>query len=104
MSDPFYFSRRHQDFYNREAIPLKKIFYIMMAVSLAAPHSLVFSAGVSGELARDVEEVYVAGDAATAQSLANSEAASVGTVLAAQIEHRPALRPAELLETIPGMV
>ena len=83
---------------------MKKIFYIMMAVSLAAPHSLVFAAGVSGELVRDVEEVYVAGDAATAQSLANSEAASVGTVLAAQIEHRPALRPAELLETIPGMV
>lgn len=97
-----FISRRHQDFYNREAIPLKKLFCIVTAVGLTAASSCLFAAGVSGELARDIEEVYVGGDATPV--LANSEAASVGTVLAAQIAHRPALRPAELLETIPGMV
>jgi len=60
--------------------------------------------GVSERSAGQLEEVQVTGSALANTGLADAEAASVGTVLAAQIAHRPALRPAELLETIPGMV
>jgi hypothetical protein len=59
---------------------------------------------VSERSAGQLEEVQVTGSALASTGLADAEAASVGTVLAAQIAHRPALRPAELLETIPGMV
>lgn len=59
-----------------------------------------FSAGVAGV----VEEVRVNGDRIESVLAGEAEAASVGTVLPQQIEHRPILRPAEILETIPGMV
>lgn len=58
------------------------------------------AAGISGE----IEQVFVSANQLKDSLQSNTEAASVGTVLAAQIEHRPMLRPAELLETIPGMV
>ena len=58
------------------------------------------AAGVSGE----IEQVFVSANTVKDSLQGNAEAASVGTVLAEQIEHRPMLRPAEVLETIPGMV
>ena len=60
----------------------------------------VFSAGVVGV----VEEVRVNGTVVENVLAGEAEAASVGTVLSHQIEHRPISRPAEILETIPGMV
>jgi outer membrane receptor protein involved in Fe transport len=60
----------------------------------------VFAAGVSGV----VEELLVTSDGLQDSLQGEAEAASVGTVLSEQIQFRPILRPAELLETIPGMV
>ena len=59
-----------------------------------------YAAGVAGEL----EEVRITGKQGQYGLQGEAEAASVGTVLSDQIKHRPLLRPAELLETIPGMV
>ncbi len=58
------------------------------------------SAGVSGL----VEEIVVKGAQIEQSNTEVTEAASVGTVYAHQLEHRPILRPAEVLETVPGMV
>jgi len=70
----------------------------------ACPAYAAGLSGVSERSAGQLEEVQVTGSSLANRGLADAEAASVGTVLAAQIAHRPALRPAELLETIPGMV
>lgn len=58
------------------------------------------AAGVTGEL----EELVVFGEKKAGELTGDAEAASVGTVFSDQIKFRPLLRPAELLETIPGMV
>lgn len=71
-----------------------------IAAILVVLSSLAQAAGVSGE----VEEIFVTGTTARNILVQDVEAASVGTVLAHQLEHRPILRPAEILETIPGMV
>ncbi len=68
----------------------------VVLLPIAAP---VYAGGVHGE----IEEMLVTGNTGAEQE-GEAEAASVGTVLAHQIEHRPMLRPAEVLETVPGMV
>lgn len=66
--------------------------------------SSLHAAGIAGEVKRSAtEEVVVTGHNAGGLH-GDAEAASVGTVLADQLEFRPILRPAEVLETIPGMV
>ena len=60
----------------------------------------LYAAGVNYE----IDEVLVTADADQDELLGKAEAASIGTVTAEQIEHRPILRPAEILETVPGMV
>ena len=57
------------------------------------------AAGVPGKL---IEEVTVT--ARRVQSLASADSASVGTVLAIQLENRPVLRTGEVLEVIPGLI
>lgn len=72
----------------------------LSAISLSTLTLPSFAGGVAGE----IEEITVTGHSHTHGVDLNGEAASVGTVLAVQIEHRPILRPAEVLETVPGMV
>jgi len=62
--------------------------------------SLTNAAGITGE----IEELVVVASQSGKELLGEAEAASVGTVINDQIRFRPMLRPAELLETIPGMV
>jgi outer membrane receptor protein involved in Fe transport len=57
------------------------------------------AAGVPG---RVIEEVTVT--AKRVDSLASADSASVGTVLAAQLENRPILRTGEVLEVVPGLI
>lgn len=75
-----------------------------LSIAIAASCSFygvqVYAAGVNYE----IDEVLVTADADQDALLGKAEAASVGTVTADQIEHRPILRPAEILETVPGMV
>mgnify|MGYP000477640257 CR=1 FL=1 len=73
---------------------------LSVAIIAALYTTPILAAGISG----DIEEVFVSGKATDNSLAGKAEAASVGTVLAEQIEHRPILRPAEILETIPGMV
>ncbi|MAR90377.1 MAG: TonB-dependent receptor [Pseudomonadales bacterium] len=80
-----------------EPLNLKNSRISMFLSACIAGH--VHAAGVSGEL----EEIVVTG-IEPPSDLYKVKAASVGSVLQEQIEHRPLLRPAELLETIPGMV
>jgi outer membrane receptor protein involved in Fe transport len=58
-----------------------------------------WAAGQAGKL---IEEVTVT--AKRVQSLAQADSASVGTVLAAQLENRPILRTGEVLEVVPGLI
>ncbi len=58
-----------------------------------------WGAGIPGV---QLEEVVVHGKRRILMGTADS--ASVGTIVSEQIEHRTLLRPAEILETIPGMV
>ncbi|MEJ1963258.1 MAG: TonB-dependent receptor [Gammaproteobacteria bacterium] len=60
---------------------------------------LADAAGVPGKL---IEEVTVM--AKRVESLAEPDSASVGTVLAVQLENRPILRTGELLEVVPGLI
>ncbi|RZT76154.1 outer membrane receptor protein involved in Fe transport [Azospira oryzae] len=61
---------------------------------------LPLQAGAAGMPTLDVIEVK-----AGAQDLIGvADAASVGTVTAKQLENRPLLRPAEVLETVPGLI
>ncbi len=76
---------------------MKKHLLTGLMASVALPS---FAAGVHG----DIEELLVTGRASAPPLQGRAEAASAGTVLAHQLEHRPILRPAEILETIPGMV
>lgn len=69
-----------------------------IAAALALPASFpVWSAGQAGKL----EEVTVTAQRITA--LAEADSASVGTVLADQLENRPVLRTGEVLEVVPGL-
>ncbi|GAB3371703.1 TonB-dependent receptor [Spongiibacter taiwanensis] len=70
-----------------------------VAVAFSLTAVPVYAGGVHGE----IEEMLVTDHVANRQQ-GEAEAASVGTVLSEQIEHRPMLRPAEVLETVPGMV
>jgi hypothetical protein len=58
-----------------------------------------WAAGQAGKL---IEEVTVS--AKRVESLAQADSASVGTVLAAQLENRPILRTGEVLEVVPGLM
>ena len=58
-----------------------------------------WAAGQAGKL---IEEVTVS--AKRVESLAQADSASVGTVLAAQLENRPILRTGEVLEVVPGLI
>src|SRR5262249_26873031 len=58
-----------------------------------------YAAGVPGKL---IEEVTVT--ARRAAPLASADSASVGTVLAVQLENRPILRTGEVLEVVPGLI
>jgi TonB dependent receptor/TonB-dependent Receptor Plug Domain len=58
-----------------------------------------WAAGQAGKL---IEEVTVT--AKRVDPLAQADSASVGTVLAAQLENRPVLRTAEVLEVVPGLI
>ena len=80
-------------------ITRKTLALAIAGATVLSAHS-VFSAGISGE----IEEVLVMGEGTKSLTINKTESASVGTVLAEQIKHRPILRPAEVLETIPGMV
>ncbi|NHO68499.1 TonB-dependent receptor [Aestuariicella hydrocarbonica] len=73
---------------------------IAFSVGSALVSPLVIAAGVTG----DIEELLVTETGWQNDLQSKTEAASVGTVFAEQIAFRPTLRPAELLETIPGMV
>lgn len=80
---------------------MKKNLSIICAATLMSAASLTaMAAGVTGEL----EELIVTASGNGGALQGEAEAASVGTVLKQQITFRPILRPAELLETIPGMV
>src|SRR5262245_31786302 len=57
-----------------------------------------WTAGQAGKL----EEVTVT--ATRIESLAQADSASVGTVLAEQLENRPILRTGEVLEVVPGLI
>ncbi len=59
----------------------------------------VLASGIPGT---QLEEVVVLGRESNLQGRALS--ASVGTVTREQLEHRPLLRPAEVMETVPGLV
>ena len=65
---------------------------------IALPH-VGRAAGVPGKL---IEEVTVT--ARRVESLASADSASVGTVLAVQLENRPILRTGEVLEVVPGLI
>src|SRR5262245_58345307 len=58
-----------------------------------------WSAGVPGKV---IEEVTIS--AKRVESLAVADSASVGTVLAEQLENRPVLRTGEVLEVVPGLI
>ncbi len=79
-------------------IPSLLLSQLVLSQLVLSPQA--FAAGITGE----VEEVIITADQGSELVVANTEAASVGTVLQDQLEHRPLLRPAEVLETIPGMV
>jgi outer membrane receptor protein involved in Fe transport len=61
---------------------------------------LPLQAGAAGMPTLDVIEV----KAGTHDLIGVADAASVGTVTAKQLENRPLLRPAEVLETVPGLI
>ncbi|MEJ0035143.1 MAG: TonB-dependent receptor [Gammaproteobacteria bacterium] len=70
------------------------------AVGLCAGIPLAaHAAGVPGKV---IEEVTVS--AKRVESLASADSASVGTVLAVQLENRPILRTGEVLEVVPGLI
>jgi hypothetical protein len=56
----------------------------------------------TGQPGKLIDEVTVS--AKRVESLAQADSASVGTVLAAQLENRPTLRTGELLEVVPGLI
>jgi hypothetical protein len=58
-----------------------------------------WAAGQAGKL---IEEVTVT--ARRVESLSHPDSASIGTVLAAQLENRPLLRTGEILEVVPGLI
>jgi outer membrane receptor protein involved in Fe transport len=68
-------------------------------IGLAGIPAVSLAAGVPG---RVLEEVTVT--AKRVEALSQADSASVGTVLAAQLENRPILRTGELLEAVPGLI
>ncbi len=70
------------------------------ALSLSA--LLPLSGWAAGQAGKLIEEVTVT--AKRVESLAQADSASVGTVLAAQLENRPTLRTGEVLEVVPGLI
>jgi len=77
-----------------------KLTSLCSVVSLYA--CAVTSAFASGIPGIQLEEMTVLGRESNLQGRALS--ASVGTVTREQLEHRPLLRPAEVMETVPGLV
>ena len=77
-----------------------KLTSLCSVVSLYA--CAVTSAFASGIPGIELEEMTVLGRESNLQGRALS--ASVGTVTREQLEHRPLLRPAEVMETVPGLV
>ena len=80
---------------------MKKQLLSLSIAALSLPCALsAQAAGVAGV----IEEVLITATGIEDTLQGDAEAASVGTVLAHQLQHRPVLRPAEVLEMIPGMV
>lgn len=78
---------------------LKPTAAFSVAASYLCGVTQVFASGIPGT---QLEEVTVFGRESNLQGRALS--ASVGTVSREQLEHRPLLRPAEVMETVPGLV
>lgn len=79
------------------------IFKPASVCSVATLYACVFTnAMASGIPGIELEEISVLGRDSNLQGRALS--ASVGTVTREQLEHRPLLRPAEVMETVPGLV
>ncbi len=72
---------------------------ILLAGLLTHTSMGIWAAGIPGT---QLEEVTVLGRESNLKGAALS--ASVGTVTQEQLEHRPLLRPAEVMETVPGLV
>ena len=70
----------------------------MLALCIGLPFTSR-AAGVPGKV---IEEISVT--ARRVESLAAADSASVGTVLAIQLENRPVLRTGEVLEVVPGLI
>jgi len=62
------------------------------------------AAGIAGEVKSTAMEELTVTSKGINGLQGEAEAASIGTVLAEQLQFRPTMRPAEVLETIPGMV
>jgi outer membrane receptor protein involved in Fe transport len=76
---------------------LPRLCSVISLYACAVTH--VFASGIPGI---QLEEMTVQGRESNLQGRALS--ASVGTVTREQLEHRPLLRPAEVMETVPGLV
>jgi outer membrane cobalamin receptor len=70
-----------------------------LAVAACGAVHVLHSAGLP---AAGLDEVVIT--ASRANLIAEVESASQGIVLSGQLESRPALRPGELLEVVPGLV
>ena len=78
---------------------MKKIKYLSAVISTVVIANQLQAAGVSGI---GIEELVVNGK--SKELLGDAVSASVGTVDSEQLKHRPLLRPAEVLETVPGLI
>ncbi len=74
---------------------MKKILFVITALLL--PTQRAFAAGIP-----TLDEVSVTAKATEQLGIASTS--SEGTVTAAQLENRPLLRPAEVLEVVPGLI
>jgi len=89
---------------------MKKTLSLTIAaiVGSGLPASLFSGAALAAGIAGEVKSTAMEELTVTSKSLkglqGEAEAASIGTVLADQLQFRPTMRPAEVLETIPGMV
>ena len=84
---------------------MKKTLPLAIAAIIGASNALpTLAAGIAGQItANELEELIVTSKGMNGLQ-GDAAAASVGTVLADQLTFRPTMRPAEILETIPGMV
>jgi outer membrane receptor for Fe3+-dicitrate len=79
---------------------VRRLTYVLVSLGPAAIPVLTFASGVPG---RQLDTVVVTGTRIT-DLVGEADAASEGTITAAQIENRPILRTGEVLEVVPGLV